>query len=86
MVPPILKGNGKGVRDTIRSSADGELTAKTMAGSGGEIRLAVYYLKQALINMEIEEPEWVEEYDEWGLEFNTLAKGRQKHKQHGVWR
>jgi len=39
--------------------------------------------------MEIEEPECVEEYEEWGLEFNTLAKGsktRQKHKQHGVWR
>ena len=30
--------------------------------------------------MEIEEPECVEEYEEWGLEFNTLAKGSKTDK------
>ena len=72
--PTYIKGQRKGVHGTVRSSADGELTAKTMAGSRGEIRLAVYYLKQALFNVEVEEAEWVEEYDEWDLELTHLQR------------
>jgi len=45
-----------------------------MAGSRGEIRLAVYYLKQALFNVEVEEAEWVEEYNEWDLELTHLQR------------
>jgi len=72
--PTYTKGQWKGIHGTVRSSAGGKLTAKTMEGARNEIRLGVFYLNDILFDVEVQDAPYADEFDDWEEELGKVKK------------